>query len=128
MDHLSRAIDELTLRLLALRRGSLILLKDRALVEDLSLALNELCRERVCLVRVAVNDFEGSLLVYKGEVIVAHSRTGRSELSGSPSFKEILSRLQVAGGRILVYEIPPEELASRYPDVVKQIEERLKPR
>jgi len=33
MDHLSRAVDELTLRLLALRRGSLILLKDRALVE-----------------------------------------------------------------------------------------------
>ena len=84
------------------------------------LVLSELCREKVCLVRVAVNDFEGNLLVCRGATIAAHSRVGKLELSGSLSFKEILSRLQVGEGRIMVHEIPPEEFASSYPDVLSR--------
>lgn len=128
VDRLSKVVDELTLRMLALRRGSLVLLKDSALNENLSLVLNELCREKVCLVRVTANDFEGSLLVYRGAAITVYSKVGELELSGSLSLKEILSRLQAAEGRVMVYEIPPEEFASNYPDVVKQVEESLKPR
>lgn len=126
LDSVSRAVDEVSLRLLALRRGKLILLKDVLPAESLLEVLGDLCRGRICLARVAAGDVDGSLLVYRGTVVAAYSKVGELESSGTASFKELLARLSLSGGKVTVYEIPPEELSSRYPDLVKSIEEGVK--
>lgn len=128
VDSVSRVIDEVSLRFLAIRSGKLVLSRNLLPAENLLEVLKGVCSGKVCLARITTDNVEGSLLVYRGGVVAAYSKVGNLESSGMSSFKEILARLNVSGGRISIYEIPLEELTSRYPDLARLIEESSRAR
>jgi len=128
IDTVSRVIDEMSLRFLALRSGKLILSRDLLPAENLLEVLRDVCRGKTCLARITTDNVEGSLLIYGGGVIAAYSKVGNVESSGRTSLKELLARLNVGGGKISAYEIPLEELISRYPELTRLIEESSRAR
>ncbi|MEM1882907.1 MAG: hypothetical protein QXY43_07005 [Sulfolobales archaeon] len=62
----SDAIDEMSLRLDALLRGSIILIKNVTTGEDIVKFLTDVCAEKLCFASVRIREAEGSVLVMRG--------------------------------------------------------------
>lgn len=120
----SRVIDEMSLRLEAVLKGTIVLMRSASAGEDLMKTLGGVCAERLCLARIDIGGTEGSVVVLRGAALAAYLRSAGEELAGAEAFERVVEIVRRSGGNITVYELPEREFEERYAEVVKRVKER----
>lgn len=121
LDYASRLMDETSLRLIALLKGTVVRMSDIKPGSEITEVFTESCSDRLCFIRIINNKFEGSILVSDGYAVAAYLKKEFREILGYEALKELSNLLNEAGGSIVIYELPAEEVAKAYPDVFSKL-------
>ncbi|MEM1815651.1 MAG: hypothetical protein QXZ37_06425 [Sulfolobales archaeon] len=119
----SDAIDEMSLRLDALLRGSIILIKNVTTGEDIVKFLTNVCAEMLCFASVRIREAEGSVLVMRGVLVAAYFKSLGRDVSGVEALDKIIEEAKTHGGEVVVYELQERDFEVKYADVVRRIKE-----
>jgi len=119
----SDTIDEMSLRLEALLKGSIVLVKSISAGEDLAKVLMSVCAEKLCFARVRVREAEGSIVILRGLFIAAYFKSIGEDLTGGEALDKIVEAAGTSGGEVIVYELSEQDFEAKYSDVVRRIKE-----